>query len=191
MGHRYQWNALNGGVDFSQSDIERSPKPLLSLAVGAASDRSRYTAFSSSGGGQLDGFSPGEEGRYQVRQRLFEAAFKRQGFSFQHESHWKRISDHANGRITRLREGYLQAGYFFHELWRAVPKQLELAMRGAFVNPDADRPSDIRTQVGFAVNWFFDGHDNKLTLDVFRHRLARPQDDLSDVQVRLQWDLTI
>jgi phosphate-selective porin len=188
---RYQWNAMNGGVDFSQSDIDRSPEPRLSLAVGAARNRSRYTRFSGSGGGQLDGFDPGRLGQYSVRQFLVESAYKRSGFSFQHESHWKRLHDNASGQTIRLRGSYAQAGYFLNGLWRRAPKPLEVAVKGAYLDPDAARPEDTLSQLGFAVNWFFEGHDNKLTLDVFRYGLERPGADLSEVQVRLQWDLTI
>ena len=189
--NRYQWNALNGGVDFSQSDIERSPAPRLSLAAGVARNRSRYTRFSGSGGGHLDGFALGDAGQYSVRQRLFDSGFKYRGLSIQHEAHWKRIRDRSTGRITRLRGAYVQAGYFFHELWRAIPKPLELAARGAFVDPGAERTHDRRSELGFALNWFFEGHDNKLTVDVFRRRLSQPGRDLTDVRMRLQWDLTI
>ena len=87
--------------------------------------------------------------------------------------------------------GYLQAGYFPHGLWRLVPKPLEVAARGAVVDPNAQRPADRRSELGCAVNWFFDGHDNKLTVDLFRYQLARPNKALSDTRVRLQWEITI
>ena len=188
---RYQWNALHGGVDFSQSDIEHSPRPRLSFAAGAARNRSRYTRFSGSGGGQLDGFEAGTLAQYSVRQFFVESAYKHCGLSFQHESHWKTIRDNSTGRSTPIRGGYAQAGYFFHEMWRRVPRPLELAVKAAYVDPGADRNEDRLSQLGFAVNWFFEGHDNKLTMDVFRYGLQRPAGDVSDVQVRLQWDLTI
>ncbi len=188
---RYQWNALNGGVDFSQSDIERSPEPRLSLAAGVARNRSRYTRFSGSGGGQLDGFESGTLGQYAVRQFLVDSAFKHAGFSFQHEWHWKRIRDNVAARTTSLRGGYAQAGYFPSEIWQRIPRPLELAVKAAFVDADSSARDDLRTQLGFAVNWFFEGHDNKLTFDIFRYGLERSGEALSDVQVRLQWDLTI
>lgn len=188
---RYQWNALNGGVDFSQSDLERSPVPRLSLALGAALNRSRYTRFSGAGGGQLDDFARGERGQYAVSQRLFDAAFKYQGFSFQHEAHWKRITDRATGRVTQLRAAYAQAGYFLHEMFPIAPRPLELAARWAFVDRSGSSATARRSQLGMAINWFFEGHDNKLTLDLFQHRLAQPAGELTDLRVRIQWDITI
>ena len=44
--NRYQWNAMGGGVDYAQSDLELSSAPRLSLAVATARNRSRYTRFS-------------------------------------------------------------------------------------------------------------------------------------------------
>lgn len=188
---RYQWNPLGGGVAFSQSDLLKSRKARLSLAVGAAGNRSAYTRFSSIGGSQLDGFAAGLPGQYSLRQQVEEVAFKRRGLSIQHEWHWKRIFDNVQHRATRLRGSYLQSGYFFHETWSRIPEQLEIAGRVAFVDPDAARPGDHLSETAAAVNWFFRGHGDKLTFDVGRYSVQQnggtPQ---SRIGVRGQWDVT-
>lgn len=171
--HRYQWSAAGGGVEFSQTDVERTEKPALSLAAASVRNRSRYTRFSSAGGGQLDGFEAGEPGQYSIRQELVEAAFKYRGFSTQNEYHWKRIRDNVSGRRVPMQGMVAQAGYFFHEAWDAIPEQLELGVRKAFVDPNTTRAADLRRELAFVVNWFFESHNNKLTFDVSRYSLGR------------------
>lgn len=189
---RYQWNFLKRDVEHSQSDLAYHEKPAASLAFAAASNRGRYTRFSSSGGGQLEGFAAGDPGQYSIRQYLEETALKYRGFSYQQEFHWKRIIDHKNLRTTRLRGSYAQAGYFFHHLAPAIPKQLETAFRYAFVDRDTSAPDDLLQEFTFAVNWFFEGHSNKLTFDVSRLRLNQTgEPHLADTRYRAQWDITL
>jgi hypothetical protein len=192
---RYQWNLLGRELGFSQSDVEGVKKPEASLAVGLVDNRSPYTSFSSSGGGELPGYAPGVAGQYSVRQYLEEAALHYRGFSFQHEYHWKRIRDNLTLQETQLRGSYVQAGYLVYRPEPDKPKGLEVAARWAFVDPDTSRPQDRQEELTGALNWFFRGHANKLTLDVSRLSLeqrtpegeARP--DLRSTRARLQWDV--
>ncbi|MDA0205178.1 MAG: porin [Acidobacteria bacterium] len=188
---RYQWNALGGGVSLSQSDLERRGNPRLSLAVATSGNRSSYTRFSSSGGGQADGFEAGAPGQYSVRQYLAEVAFKQQGFSLQQEFHWKRAADNVNSREINLRGSYIQAGYFFNELYSKIPSQLELAGRYAFVDPRTGQPNDLIHELGVVANWFLRGHADKISVDVSRYALVVGQNaPRSRVGVRVQWDAT-
>jgi len=188
---RYQWNFLGRDPGHSQSDIEYHERPAAALAVATAGNRSRFTRFSSSGGGQLDGFEPGLPGQYSLRQYAQDFFLKYRGVSVQQELHWKRVTDNVNGGGTFLRGGYVQAGYFFHHLAAWVPKPLETAVRYAWVDPDTGRRSDLREELTFAVNWFFYGHGNKLTFDVSRFSRRRfSHADHSDTQVRFQWDVS-
>lgn len=188
---RYQWNFLGRDLDFSQSDVEHHDKPVASIAFGAATNRGRYTRFSSSGGGHLDDFQPGLPGQYSLRQFVEETALKYRGFSLQHEYHWKHVTDHIAGRETDLRGSYVQAGYFFHNLMPRIPRQLELGARFAFVDPRVGLARDLRQETALVANWFFEGHDNKLTFDFSKLTLARAeQPGLSANQVRLQWDVS-
>ena len=188
---RYQWNLLGRDVGYSQSDLKYHEKPAAALSFGTARNRSRYTRFSSSGGGSLDGFEPGALGQYSLRQFMEEMALKYRGFSLQHELHWKRIEDNVNAQTTFMQGSYVQAGYFFHYLFPRIPKQLELGARYALVDPNRVSPDDLQKELAFVVNWFFYGHANKLTLDTSRYSLARNgADDLLDTQVRLQWDVS-
>lgn len=188
---RYQWNFLGRDVGHSQSDLEYHDKPAAALSFGTARNRSRYTRFSSSGGGQLDGFALGQPGQYALRQFMEEATMKYRGLSLQHELHWKRVEDTVNTNMTHMRGGYVQVGYFFHHLLPQVPKQLEVGTRYAMVDPNRTRGNDLQKELAFVANWFFYGHGNKLTFDTSRFSLGQLEGaDLKDTQVRLQWDVS-
>ena len=188
---RYQWHVFGRVLGYAQSDIERSEKPLGTLAIGASRNRSRYTRFSGSGGGQLDGFEPGEPGQYRLRQLVEEIAFKYRGFSLQHELHWKEVHDRSSEETTRLGGVYVQAGYFLNGLSERLPSPLEVAVRYARVDPDTATAADERDEWTVAVNWFFAGHDNKLTFDASRLTLFDTSASrLTERRVRAQWDIS-
>lgn len=188
---RLQWNALGSVLEFSQSDHTLRREAAASLAFAAASDQSSATRFSSSGAGALDGFAAGTPGRYTLRQWMQEAAWQYRGMSLQQEYHWKQVRDNSGGRLTRLEGAYAQIGAFPHVLLDRAPKQLELAVRYAFVDPDRERPHDIRQEQSVAANWFIDGHRNKVTVDFTHFTLARLDASTkhSD-RMRVQWDLS-
>lgn len=185
---RLQWNFAGRVLGFSQSAVRRPKEPAGSVAIAAVSGKSGFTAFSSSGGGQLPGFSAGPSDRYRIEQLMIETAYQHGGFSWQQELHWKNIEDGASGEKTRLVGAYAQAGMFFSEIIESFPKPLELAVRVARVDPDRDRDDNAEKEFTACATWFFDGHRNKLTLDISRvvRRLA-PESDSSN-RVRLQWD---
>ncbi|MBI3297282.1 MAG: porin [Elusimicrobia bacterium] len=188
---RYQWNFLGRDLPFSQSDVEHHEKPAGSLAFAAATNQSRSTRFSSGGGGNLDGFAAGTDGQYAIKQWMEETAFKYRGFSLQHEYHWKQIRNNTGGALRRMRGAYVQAGAFPHYLVAAVPKQLETALRYAFVDPNVAAANDIRQEYTAALNWFIEGHWNKVTLDATHFNLARAgAPTLREERVRLQWDIS-
>ncbi len=188
---RYQWNFLGRDLAFSQTDVEYHDEPAGSLAFAAATHRSRFTRFSSSGGGQLLGFESGAPGQYSIRQVTGDATFKYRSFSLQHEYHWKRIDDNVNGTRSNLRGTYIQTGYFPHGLIPVIPKPLEAAFRFAFVDPNDSVPEDRLKEYTAALNWFFVQHRNKLTFDISRIDLEQAGGgDLSDVRVRFQWEVS-
>ncbi len=191
---RLQWNFLGRDLKWQQSDVEYHSKPAGSIAVAAVTNKSRCTRWSSGGCGNLDGFpdpDAAQAGQFRVNQAVEEFAFKYRGLSIQHEFHWKKIKDKVNDTETDMRGGYAQAGYFPHYLIQAIPKPLEVAFRYAFVDPNTDQSNDIRRELTAAVNWFFSGHNNKLTLDASRLTMQRAgSGDFDDNRARLQWDVT-
>ena len=79
---------------------------------------------------------------------------------------------------------------FFAELSDAFPEPLELAARIAAVDPNRDRAGVVDREFTVAANWYFNGHRNKLTLDLSHldRRLANEKD--SSERIRLQWDVS-
>jgi hypothetical protein len=189
---RIQWNFFGRELKFSGSDLDFSDKPIGLIALAAVTNRSRYTRFSQSGGGQLEGFEEGEPGRYRVNQFVVESAFKYAGFSWQQEFHWKEINDLKNSTLSHLAGNLLQFGYFFNRLVQWIPEELEFAFRHAAHFPDRSQ-SDIQLhEFAFNLNWYFAGHANKVTAEAtyFNYKNYEFQRG-KDWRFRLQWDISI
>jgi len=189
---RLQWNVLGRAVEMSGSDLVRTMKPSLILAVAGVTNTSPYTRFSQAGGGSLEGSESQSPGQYKVDQALVESAFKYRGFSWQQEWHWKNINDRVNQTQTTLVGSYWQAGYFLHEWLSSFPKELELAGRFAIYRPDIRTPHNNQREYSAAANWFFKaGHKNKLTAEY--SFLSFDDETLlysAGSRVRLQWDIS-
>lgn len=188
---RWQWNFFGRDLGFSQSDIGRRQEPAGSLAVATARWAGPYSAFSSAGGGQLPGLAPGDNGRYDVEQAVFETAFQWRGFSWQQEYHWKSVEDTTTSQFTELEGGYLQAGWFPNGAFDWVPRPLEIAGRYARVDRETAGWQDFRQEWVVAGNWFIASHRNKITLDLSRlfHQQAEPGRHW-ETRVRVQWDVS-
>ena len=195
---RLQWNFLGRELKFRQTDVEFTEKPTGSFSLATASNTGRCTRWSSGGCGNLDGFSrplSAANGQFDVDQWTQGAAFKYRGFSFQEEFHKKTVDDNVNSTSSDLTGGYVQAGYFFHNLMSFVPKELELAARYAYVEEPnrADINEDNeREEFTLAANWFMSGHNNKITAD-FSHLTLEDgfvNQDASENRVRVQWDVS-
>ena len=189
----YQWNFLGRDMEVTYTDVTYHEEPVGAFILAGVTNRSPYTRFSSGGGGELPGFEPGEPGQYRVRQWNWQLAFKYRGLSFDHEYHNKTVIDHVNGTTTRMKGGFAQAGYFFHDLFPGIPRPLEIMVRYAFVDPDLSTAGNWRKEYTAGLNWFFSGHNNKITLDASYITLEEGAGHamLGDVQFRLQWELSL
>lgn len=189
---RLQWNPNEEVLAFSGSDLKFHEKFTSSLAIAGVTNTSPYTAFSTSGGGQLAGFEPGIEGQYKINQFMFETAFKLKGFSWQQELHYKNIDDTINLERTTLIGNYFQFGYFFHHILPKFPKHLEIFARQSFYDANIDLPDNNNYEYTIGCNWFFKGHKNKLTIDYsyIEYHEFEPIYN-SGNRIRLQWDISI
>jgi phosphate-selective porin len=195
---RLQWNFLGRDLSWRQTDIEYTEMPTGSLAIAGFTNTSACTRWSSSGCGNLDGFqSPltADPDQFEIDQAVQEFAFKYRGLSIQQEYHEKNILDSSDGRRYELTGGYLQAGYFFHNLFEKIPAPLEFAARFAAVNePNAVNRTfeNERREYTIGANWFFSGHNNKLTVDLSRLTLddGLVGIDESENRLRFQWDVS-
>ena len=195
---RLQWNFMGRDLAFRQTDVEYTEQPTGSLAFGGMTTTGPCTRWSSSACGSLDGFtSPAfaDSDQFKVDQAVQEFAFKYRGFSFQQEYHRKFIEDRVVGSDNDLTGLYLQSGYFLHNLIDAFPAPLELAARYAYV----EEPNEIdrtlyneRKEYTLGANWFFAGHNNKLTFDYSYLTLDDRYLGVDDTanRIRLQWDVS-
>jgi len=189
---RLQWNPNGEILKFLGSDIENHQKFISSIAIAGVTNTSKYTRFSTNGGGQLPGFEDGEDGQYKIDQFLFETAFKYKGISWQQELHYKNVDDRVNLEQTSLIGNYFQLGYFFNSSFEKFPKELEIFVRQAFYNPNLDISGNNHYEYTIGCNWFFKGHKNKLTFDY-----SYLQTDETELvynkgnRFRLQWDISI
>ncbi len=194
---RLQWNFMGRDLSWRQTDVEYTEQPTGSLAIAGFTNTGSCTRWSSSGCGNLDGFAKpavATPGQYKIEQVVQEFAFKYRGFSAQQEFHRKEITDNSDGSTHELTGGYIQAGNFFHNQFEAIPEELEFAVRYAFVDePNATNRAleNERREFTLGANWFFNGHDSKVTLDFSRlsidDRLLLAED--SDNRLRIQWDV--
>ncbi len=195
---RLQWNFLGRELAWRQTDVEFTEKPTGSFAVAGFTTIGPCTRWSSSGCGNLDGFTKAKlaaDDQFKIDQGVQELAFKYRGFSFQQEWHRKFITDRVEGTRSDLTGAYVQAGYFPHNWIAAIPAPLELAARYAYVEEPnkSDRSFyNEREEFTLGANWFFSGHNNKVTLDVSHLTLDDGLSNLndSDNRIRLQWDVS-
>jgi len=195
---RVQWNFLGRDPAWRMTDVEYTELPTGSLALAGFTNTGSCTRWSSSGCGNLDGFeSPATAAsdQFKIDQVVQEFSFKYRGLSILQEYHEKTIRDRSDGSKHELTGGYAQAGYFFHHLFPSVPAPLEFAMRVALV----DEPNAVnrvfenkRREYTIGANWFFNGHNNKLTVDLSRLTLDDGLVGLDDSENRLrfQWDVS-
>ncbi len=190
---RLQWNVTGRFLDFEGSDLELHEKPAGTLALSMVTNQSPYTRFSQAGGGSLEGYENGLPGQYRVNQANLESAFMYKGFSWQSEWHWKEIVDKYNNDQTNTLHGYyIEAGYFFHQLWHWWPRPLEFAMRQANYRPNVEAEQTKKGETSAAFNWFFNGHRNKLTFETSRFTYDKSADVLTqEWRFRLQWDISL
>ncbi|UII26830.1 OprO/OprP family phosphate-selective porin [Fulvivirga maritima] len=187
---RLQWNVTGENLGFKSSDLSIHKTPEAIIALSAVTNRSGYTRFSSSGGGYLQGFENGQAGQYRINQINLETAFVYNGFSWQSELHNKEIIDKINKNTTTLRGFYLQAGYLAHQSIHWWPEPLEIAFRYSNYSPDTDLDNNLE-EASVAMNWFFTGHRNKLSMEVSQFDIQTSDYQTADeLRFRVQWDFS-
>ncbi|MGI9244809.1 MAG: porin [Verrucomicrobiales bacterium] len=184
---RWQWNPQGTELGFSQADLDRTEDFTSAVTLGAVYGDSHYTRFSSSGGGQLPGYTSGE---YRLNQLMFETAAKWRGWSWQQELHWKDVERLGAGTHQSIFGGYAQVGTFPSEYFAGAPEPLELVARIAHVTPDVSLSSNDQWEWSLGANWYFNGHRNKISADISALDMDDPAGGESDFRFRLQWDVS-
>ena len=186
---RYQWNLWKRKIKMTYSDLSILKKPEGFIAFAYVNNVSRYTSYSTSGGGQLPGYTYEEDQNYRLNQYNLELMFKYKGFSLTNENHIKNIYNLKTNEGSQIIGGYVMAGYFFHQVIDFVPKPLELIARFAMVDNRTDYSKNINEYI-IGANWFFSGHRNKLSMDVSYIENQDFVDNEGDFRFRLQWDIS-
>lgn len=80
---------------------------------------------------------------------------------------------------------YVQGGYF------VMPKTLEIAARYEYFEPNKDKAEDLRKEYGIGVNYFINGHRNKIQADFFKIKdeAGKTKEGEEDSRLRVQYQL--
>jgi phosphate-selective porin OprO/OprP len=162
-----------GKYPFHESDNELSKKPVLLLVAGMAYDDDVSSHTRNNLNSWLNTL-----GKSNVLSYDGFAGFKYRGASAQGEVHRRNIDPGSND-VTAV-GFYAQGGYF---VWR---DKVEAAARYEYFDPDDDEGSDVRTEYGGGVNYFFAGHRNKAQADFFH---VDDQAGSDEDRLRIQYQL--
>ena len=188
-----------GKMAYSESDLDNSAKPLLSVggnyyrntlaatfkaAAGTTPasttlETNAITLAGSSGwlGKGVSSFTASE--KIDVNSYGVDAAFKWHGASVLTEYLLGQADGQASNKTLRAHGFYAQAGYCI------IPKTLEAAIRYGYVDPNRDKANDLVRETAGAVSYYFSKHDLKLQGDVTNlHDQGKSKSD--DLIFRLQ-----
>jgi len=164
-----------GKPGYPEGDLAYSQMPQLAIGAsyglnaglqtnttGPGSNTQVSTAIASLGNGRLL-----NQGVVNLGTTGVDSIFKYKGFSFQWEGFVRNV-DHRDQNVPfavqRTYVGnatgfYVQGGYF------VVPKTIEVVGRYSYMDPDTRRTQDTLTSALGGLNWYLNGHENKLQFD--------------------------
>jgi phosphate-selective porin OprO/OprP len=174
-----------GAMKYSESDVEFSEKPLLSVGSNwyrnvfkkaESNNTALYGKWLKSG----NKFAANE--KIEVNTAGVDLAFKWMGASLQGEYFWAQgDGDSAANTKQRAQGYYAQVGYFI------IPKHLELAARYSYADFDCDVPNDLHAETQGAISYYFNKHNLKIQGDISNiHQQNGSNKPTDDMQYRLQ-----
>jgi phosphate-selective porin OprO and OprP len=188
-----------GDMPYSEADLGESAKPLLSIGADYFRNTVNKTGttldvtvpnYAGSGGWLGKGFKKAgfasANDKLNVDSYGADLAFKWMGLSVQGEYLLGQAEAQSNGHLLRAQGFYVQSGYM------VIPKNLELAIRYSYLDPDRDVANDLISEQIGAISWYFDKHSLKIQGDVGNVHtqgnqtvggVTRPTDDM---QYRVQ-----
>jgi phosphate-selective porin OprO and OprP len=168
-----------GEMKYSESDLDQSAKPLLSLGGAYFHDTiRRSTAATTTAVNTFDNNNLNFTGTSgwlglannnlvfgtteNVNVNTFETdlAFKWQGLSLQSEYFWAEGVGQSTNATVISKGLYAQAGYM------VVPKTVELAIRYAWMDYNQNKTDSLKSEVQGAISWFVSGHNLKVQADI-------------------------
>jgi len=188
-----------GDMPYSEADLDRTEKPLVSVGANYFYDRVQFTRganagastfeatnqnFMSSNGWLTAGnaFARGiQSEKVEVQLYGFDTAFKWMGIYAIAEYLLGQAEGDTSGAELRAHGYFVQGGYCI------IPKKLEAAFRYSWFDPNRDATNDLRSEVAGAVSWYFSKHNLKLQGDIANIHTQRGTNPNSDEQqYRLQ-----
>jgi phosphate-selective porin OprO and OprP len=160
-----------GDVKYSEADLDTSVKPLLSVGTNFYRDtiyigETNNLGFAKSTGWYGIGsplmttaqkFSTGEPLDFNTFG--VDTAFKWQGLSATGEYFTGEAKGQVSKHTLRSEGFYAQAGYF------VIPKEVELAYRYSYLDPNRTAGNDHWVENAAAVSWYINKHNLKLQAD--------------------------
>ena len=160
-----------GDMKYSESDVEYSEKPLLSVGANCFFDtlkngETNNINFAGSKGwvGIGSPLMPAA-GKFAATEKInfnnfgFDTAFKWRGLSVQGEYFIGQADGQTSHNTLRAQGFYAQAGYF------VIPKKLELAARYAYLDSNRDAANSLWIETQGAISWYINKHNLKLQAD--------------------------
>lgn len=180
-----------GKMPYSESDLDNSPKPLLSIGANYYGNTLKKTAATTFEANNVtlagsSGWLGRNAGRFSASEKVdidsygVDAAFKWQGLFALGEYLYGRGEGDDSGNTVRAHGWHAQAGYCI------IPKTLEVALRYSFVDPNRGVSDDQRTDVAAAVSYYFNKHNLKLQGDVTNAHDQSKGDGVDDLIYRVQ-----
>jgi phosphate-selective porin OprO/OprP len=181
-----------GEMSYSEADLERNAKPLVSIGAGyfvntlkrsaTAVFESVTPSYAASAGWLGKGaalFDAAE--KVDIDSFGVDIAFKWAGLSAQGEYFYGHAEGQKTGKTLNARGMYAQAGYFL------LPGRVEVAARYSYVDPSRNTANDLQTEAQGAVSCYFYGHNLKLQADYSNiHKQLAANRTTDDKQARLQ-----
>jgi phosphate-selective porin OprO and OprP len=201
-----------GDMAYSESDMDGSVKPLLSIGANyfmntlnksaggatatldntnanyAATVSTTSTAALGNGGWlgrgfRKAGFAAAGIDKIDVDSYGADLAFKWMGFSLQGEYLLAQAEANSSKHLLRAQGFYVQTGYMI------IPHKLEAAFRYSYFDPDRDMINDHLIETVGAVSYYFDKHNLKLQGDIGNIHSQTSTKPTDDMQYRLQVQL--
>lgn len=172
-----------GKYSYNESDIQMTSKPviLVSAAYSASEDQAGSTNTNLNAS-----LAATALGKSDVTGSNAFVGAKYRGASI-HGEYFKRwIGPEKNSVSDEKADGYyLQGGYF------VVPKSMEVAARYEYFDPNKDASDDLRKEYGVGVNYFINGHRNKIQADLFKinDEAGKTKKGEEDNRLRVQYQL--
>lgn len=187
-----------GDMAYSEADLDHSQKPLLSIGANYFRDTLKNTAtvtttatttalesnnltFAGSNGWLGKGKGLFGTEKIDIDTVGIDTAFKWMGFSAQGEYFLGNANGQNSDKSLRAHGFYAQAGYF------VIPKNLEVAARYSYVDPNRSKASDNQAETSGAVSYYFNKHNLKVQADVTNiHKQHGTNPSTDDMQYRMQ-----